>query len=134
MRAVGAEAIIDAGVTPNSIAEASRLAADEAAIDDPRPDALYRRHLTETLVRRSAPGRRGGVTGQSHGGGLSGHCSDSHPPSVNGMDHEAAVPPRMLLSDFIRHDLRLTGTHVGCEHGVCGACTILLDGRAVRPA
>lgn len=51
---------------------------------------------------------------------------------VNGNDHEAAVPPRMLLSDFIRHDLRLTGTHVGCEHGVCGACTILLDGRAVR--
>lgn len=42
------------------------------------------------------------------------------------------VEPRMLLSDFIRHELQLTGTHVGCEHGVCGACTILLDGRAVR--
>jgi carbon-monoxide dehydrogenase small subunit len=42
------------------------------------------------------------------------------------------VPARRLLSDFLRHDLRLTGTHVGCEHGVCGACTVLLDGEPVR--
>jgi carbon-monoxide dehydrogenase small subunit len=45
---------------------------------------------------------------------------------------EAQVPARRLLSDFLRHDLRLTGTHVGCEHGVCGACTVLLDGEPVR--
>ena len=51
---------------------------------------------------------------------------------VNGVWHEAAVPARRLLSDFLRHDLRLTGTHVGCEHGVCGACTVLLDGQPVR--
>jgi aerobic-type carbon monoxide dehydrogenase small subunit (CoxS/CutS family) len=51
---------------------------------------------------------------------------------VNGVWHEAQVPPRRLLSDFLRHDLRLTGTHVGCEHGVCGACTVLLDGAPVR--
>jgi carbon-monoxide dehydrogenase small subunit len=51
---------------------------------------------------------------------------------VNGEDCAASVPARLLLSDFIRHDLGLTGTHVGCEHGVCGACTIILDGRAVR--
>lgn len=51
---------------------------------------------------------------------------------VNGIEHEAQVPPRLLLSDFLRHDLGLTGTHVGCEHGVCGACTVLLDGAAVR--
>ncbi len=42
------------------------------------------------------------------------------------------MPPRLLLSDFLRHRLGLTGTHVGCEHGVCGACTVLLDGEAVR--
>ena len=42
------------------------------------------------------------------------------------------MPARRLLSDFLRHDLRLTGTHVGCEHGVCGACTVLLDGAPVR--
>ena len=51
---------------------------------------------------------------------------------VNGMIYERAVEPRLLLSDFLRHDLELTGTHVGCEHGVCGACTVLLDGVAVR--
>jgi aerobic carbon-monoxide dehydrogenase small subunit len=52
--------------------------------------------------------------------------------TVNGVRHERAVEPRLLLSDFLRHDLGLTGTHVGCEHGVCGACTILMDGAAVR--
>ena len=52
--------------------------------------------------------------------------------TVNGVGHERAVEPRLLLSDFLRHDLGLTGTHVGCEHGVCGACTVLLDGDAVR--
>jgi carbon-monoxide dehydrogenase small subunit len=52
--------------------------------------------------------------------------------TVNGTARTARVPARRLLSDCIRHDLRLTGTHVGCEHGVCGACTILLDGVPVR--
>ena len=51
---------------------------------------------------------------------------------VNGKNFTRQVEPRLLLSDFLRHDLGLTGTHVGCEHGVCGACTILLDGEAVR--
>jgi aerobic carbon-monoxide dehydrogenase small subunit len=51
---------------------------------------------------------------------------------VNGQPQRRKVEPRLLLSDFLRHELRLTGTHVGCEHGVCGACTILLDGEAVR--
>ena len=52
--------------------------------------------------------------------------------TVNGTRHEREVESRLLLSDFIRHDLLLAGTHVGCEHGVCGACTILFDGLAVR--
>jgi aerobic-type carbon monoxide dehydrogenase small subunit (CoxS/CutS family) len=52
--------------------------------------------------------------------------------TVNGTAHERDVEPRLLLSDFIRHELGLTGTHVGCEHGVCGACTILLDELPVR--
>ncbi len=51
---------------------------------------------------------------------------------VNGIPYDVRVPPRRLLSDCLRHDLRLTGTHVGCEHGVCGACTVLLDGEPVR--
>ena len=52
--------------------------------------------------------------------------------TVNGVPREATVPVRRLLSDALRHDLRLTGTHVGCEHGVCGSCTVLMDGRPVR--
>jgi carbon-monoxide dehydrogenase small subunit len=52
--------------------------------------------------------------------------------TVNGIARAARVPARRLLSDLLRSDLGLTGTHVGCEHGVCGACTVLLDGRPVR--
>jgi aerobic-type carbon monoxide dehydrogenase small subunit (CoxS/CutS family) len=52
--------------------------------------------------------------------------------NVNGVRYEREVEPRLLLSDFIRHELRLAGTHVGCEHGVCGACTVLYDGEPVR--
>jgi carbon-monoxide dehydrogenase small subunit len=52
--------------------------------------------------------------------------------SVNGTPYTRVVEPRLLLSDFLRHELGLTGTHVGCEHGVCGACTILFDGLPMR--
>jgi carbon-monoxide dehydrogenase small subunit len=60
--------------------------------------------------------------------------SDTHAVTVtvNGERQTRRVEARLLLSDFLRHDLGLTGTHVGCEHGVCGACTVLLDGEAVR--
>ena len=52
--------------------------------------------------------------------------------TINGEGYARAVEPRLLLSDFIRHEAGLTGTHVGCEHGVCGACTVLLEGAPVR--
>jgi len=52
--------------------------------------------------------------------------------TVNGREYEREVEPRMTLVDFLRHELGLTGTHVGCEHGVCGACTIIRNGEAVR--
>ena len=51
---------------------------------------------------------------------------------VNGKEYRRSVEPRLLLSDFLRHELGLTGTHVGCEHGVCGACTIMFDGQSMR--
>src|SRR5438445_10903654 len=51
---------------------------------------------------------------------------------VNGVEHEGAIDVRKTLVDFLRDDCELTGTHVGCEHGVCGACTILMNGQAVR--
>jgi len=52
--------------------------------------------------------------------------------NVNGKSHSATVETRMTLVDFLRHELNLTGTHVGCEHGVCGACTVLVNGVSVR--
>ena len=52
--------------------------------------------------------------------------------TVNGEQYSAEVEPRLLLSDFLRHRISLTGTHVGCEHGICGACTVLLNGEPVR--
>jgi carbon-monoxide dehydrogenase small subunit len=60
--------------------------------------------------------------------------SDLQPISitVNGQHYNEVVEPRMLLSDFIRHQLTLTGTHIGCEHGVCGSCTVLYDGKPIR--
>ncbi len=60
--------------------------------------------------------------------------NDKYPVTVtiNGSTYEREIVARLLLSDFIRHELGLTGTHVGCEHGVCGACTVQLDGQAAR--
>jgi carbon-monoxide dehydrogenase small subunit len=60
--------------------------------------------------------------------------TDLHPITltVNGRDYSLAVEPRRLLVDVLRDDLGLTGTHIGCEHGVCGTCTVLLDGASVR--
>ena len=52
--------------------------------------------------------------------------------TINGEGHTAVVEPRKTLADFLREDCRLTGTHLGCEHGVCGACSVIMDGRAVR--
>ena len=52
--------------------------------------------------------------------------------TVNGVQYDETIESRWSLADFLRHKLRLTGTHLGCEHGVCGACTVLLDGRSVR--
>jgi aerobic carbon-monoxide dehydrogenase small subunit len=52
--------------------------------------------------------------------------------TVNGTVFERAVPPRMTLADFLRDELALTGTHLGCEHGVCGACSVFIDGRSAR--
>jgi carbon-monoxide dehydrogenase small subunit len=59
------------------------------------------------------------------------HETDVH-MTVNGTPHGAVVEPRLTLADFLREKCGLTGTHLGCEHGACGACTVLLDGQAVR--
>ena len=59
-------------------------------------------------------------------------CGEPFTVTVNGTTYEREVPPRMHLGDFLRDELRLTGTHLGCEHGVCGACVVLVDGEPVK--
>jgi carbon-monoxide dehydrogenase small subunit len=66
------------------------------------------------------------------GCGRQGERRSSGPVEVNGKQVSVDVEPRLTLADCLRHELRLTGTHIGCEHGVCGACTVLVDGEAVR--
>ena len=63
---------------------------------------------------------------------LNAHACHTVRLTINGRAHEGEAEPRMLLTDFLRHRLGLTGTHVGCEHGVCGACTIQIDGAPAR--
>ena len=125
-------------------AAAGRLAA--AAVDpedDIHATAAYRRHLAGVLTARAARaaaahaaddwgGReRGGVWGPRRGAPM-GEVLHETRLVVNGVPHTVRVPARRLLADCLRHDLGLTGTHLGCEHGVCGACTVLVDGRAMR--
>src|SRR2546427_103783 len=110
--------------------------------------AAHRHAPQEALERQIvhvplAAGELGESVATLHGGILSPCCTPGQGVTlrtlittlvctVNGVRHERTVEPRLLLSDFLRHELGLTGTHVGCEHGVCGACTVLLDGEAVR--
>jgi len=123
-----------------------------AAALDPTGDihasGEYRRHLAATLtvrgvararerahLRPAAPSpRQIAFENPPMAGGSTQFHGDAHEVvvTVNGVVRSARVPARRLLSDMLRHDLRLTGTHVGCEHGVCGACTVLLDGEPVR--
>jgi carbon-monoxide dehydrogenase small subunit len=91
------------------------------------PDTTQTR--TPTTTPTAARTASGGGAGDPEGRLGSRH---SVTVAVNGVPHTAEVPARRLLSDFLRHDLGLTGTHVGCEHGVCGACTVLLDGQPAR--
>ena len=103
----------------------------DAAIEpeeDIHASADYRRHLAHVLVGRAVR--------EATGGGERGMTDVDATVrvsfTVNGAPYDLALPARRLLSDALRHDLRLTGTHVGCEHGVCGACTVLVDGAPMR--
>ena len=127
-------------------AEAVRKALDPPA--DLHASADYRRQLAAVLTERAVPlAAERAVHRPEHAAVVrEGHrLSRMSPPvraaaddameitvHVNGHPHQRAVEPRLLLSDFLRHDLGLTGTHVGCEHGVCGACTILLNDQPAR--
>ncbi|GAB4579182.1 MAG: hypothetical protein Fur0022_19200 [Anaerolineales bacterium] len=139
----------------HSPSEAVFIAAAEAAQADLDPMGSvhaspdYQRHLAKVLTKRAlqkaferAGMRYSDSTIQrfrdsadipitNHRSPITDHQSPIS-LSINGKPHTQVVEPRLLLSDFLRHELGLTGTHVGCEHGVCGACTVLMDGYPVR--
>ena len=101
------------------------FAAELDARDDLHATADYRRMLVRELGRAD---HRGGATMPR----LSADARHTVRLEINGRAVEGEAEPRMLLTDFLRHKLGLTGTHVGCEHGVCGACTIQIDGAPAR--
>jgi CO/xanthine dehydrogenase FAD-binding subunit/aerobic-type carbon monoxide dehydrogenase small subunit (CoxS/CutS family) len=155
-------ALCNAGATPVMVETDDLEGAPEAvrrAIDPPanvHATAAFRRHLAGVLTRRAlrtalerataraaghpaAPRRAAGGAAQPAATAPAPRTTAPDPEGrasvavvVNGTAYTRTVEPRLLLSDFLRHELGLTGTHVGCEHGVCGACTVLLDGRPVR--
>jgi len=155
-----AKALIGQAPTAEAIQAASEAAAtvDVDPGEDIHATGAYRRYLVRNLTRQALTeafeGARNGYSvsgiGDSRGRTDRGVKPQYTVPNtqclrggktvqalpitvtVNGTRYERAVEPRLLLSDFIRHELGLTGTHIGCEHGVCGTCTVLLDGQSVR--
>jgi CO/xanthine dehydrogenase FAD-binding subunit/aerobic-type carbon monoxide dehydrogenase small subunit (CoxS/CutS family) len=121
-----AEQVVRDAIGRLSPGRAARVAAPGAAVEAARNAAA--------APPPAGPGERAGTPGS--GPGRAGEGADAGSLhvrlSVNGRAIDRPVSPRRSLADFLREDLRLTGTHVGCEHGVCGACTVLLDGRTAR--
>ena len=110
---------------PISTTRSHDFAAELDARDDLHATADYRRDLVRRLGRAD---HRGGAPMPR----LSADARHTIRLEVNGRAVEGEAEPRMLLTDFLRHELGLTGTHVGCEHGVCGACTVQIDGAPAR--
>jgi len=153
LAAAAAQTLVGQPPTADAIAAAAAAAAtaDVDPGEDIHATAAYRRHLVRTLTRQALTeaferARNGyAVLGIGDSQGRADRANTQYPipntqylkalpitVTVNGVRYERAVEPRLLLSDFIRHELGLTGTHVGCEHGVCGSCTVLFDGQPVR--
>ena len=159
LRIAAADALLAGEPPDGEVVEAAARAARDAVepADDLHASADFRRHLVEVLARRALeaagrraredagreePGREGAaereLSSRARGGrdrrGGADRPEGRRPIRVivNGTPFEREVEPRRLLADFLREDLGLTGTHVGCEHGVCGACTVLLDGDSAR--
>jgi CO/xanthine dehydrogenase FAD-binding subunit/aerobic-type carbon monoxide dehydrogenase small subunit (CoxS/CutS family) len=148
IRLRGAEEILEAADAGDRVIE--EAAARAAELVDPSADlhasAEYRRHLTRVMTRRALKlaierARAGARYTQKRleVGARKAPSGISRAPqpekirmTVNGQMREGTAEPRRLLVDFLREDLGLTGTHIGCEHGICGACTVLLDGEAAR--
>ncbi|ADU47605.1 FAD binding domain-containing protein [Intrasporangium calvum] len=119
--------ILVAELTRRALAEAARSAHSTRA-GRPAPSSSVQKVPTPRAGSAHSTGARAAGSAHSTGGAEEVTVT----VVVNGVTHTATVPARRLLSDFLRHDLKLTGTHVGCEHGVCGACTVLVDGEPAR--
>ncbi len=136
LRSSGAEQrlIGSSGVPEDLAAAAAAAAADTSPTDDVHASAEYRRDMVEVLVDRALRGARlHYVEPHEAHPSLPTVSPGSGTVVVNGEIRSVeGVPHRRLLADWLRDDQDLTGTHLGCEHGVCGACTVLLDGRPVR--
>jgi xanthine dehydrogenase iron-sulfur cluster and FAD-binding subunit A len=147
IRLRGAEEILESGgLGDRNIDDASAHAAE---LVDPGADlhasVEYRRHLTRVMTRRALkraiervragaqnPQKRLALTARKAATETSRAQPAKIRMTVNGAVREGTAEPRRLLVDFLREDLGLTGTHIGCEHGICGACTVLLNGEAAR--
>ena len=134
--------LIGMGSTPER-ADAAEAEVAGRPIRDIEPDEVGRQAMADLDVGSRRPARLGGVPhaggrgdggARLDGGALGGTPMNEVPLrlTVNGQARDATVEPRVTLADFLREQCHLTGTHLGCEHGVCGACTVLVDGAAVR--
>ena len=120
------------GASPGREAFAAAGAAARSAVSAPRADlhasADHRRHLAGVVVERALRAANARIEGRA----VMDADVKAIQLTVNGRKRVAAVEPRRLLSDCLREDLGLTGTNLGCEQGVCGACTVMVDGVSVR--
>ena len=123
--------LVDVAVTPAVLSEASAALGEELdPQEDQQASAAMRRHLAKVLLARCVSALLGRPDLDAGGAGVTAHVPISL--DVNGERVDAQVLPRLNLADFLREHLQLTGTHVGCEHGVCGACTVRVNGDIVR--
>ena len=123
--------LINVAITPEILSDASTALEHELdPPEDQQATPSMRRHLAKVLLRRCVADAAGPARSRRRGTRVTAHMQISL--DVNGERVDAHVLPRLNLADFLREHLQLTGTHVGCEHGVCGACTVRVNGDIVR--
>ncbi len=126
-----ANRLVNVAMTPAVLSEALTMLGEELdPQDDQQASASMRRYLAKVLLVRSVSTLLGRP--DLNAGGISVTARMQISLDVNGERVDARVPPRLNLADFLREHLKLTGTHVGCEHGICGACTVRVNGEIVR--
>ena len=129
--AKAASKLINVAITPEVLSDASTALGEELdPPEDQQATPSMRRHLAKVLLSALRCHAAGSPRSRRRGARVTAHMQISL--DVNGERVDAQVLPRLNLADFLREHLQLTGTHVGCEHGVCGACTVRVNGDIVR--